>query len=126
MVSERTQTAAQTRPESGFEMVKIESFYVPSRGAQRQTAQKSFSAATGSGHSEACPNNDVARNNLRGDVLVRYPRRLRKKTACSPNKFQNHHGMFSRSGLPQALKATDFSIRAPMSRHRPRKSLIVQ
>ena len=71
MVSERTQTAAQTRPESGFEMVKIESFCVPSRGAQRQTAHKGFSVATGNEHSETHPNNDIARNNLRGDVLVR-------------------------------------------------------
>src|SRR5271170_3703222 len=35
-----------------------------------------------------------------------YPRRLNKNTACSPNRFQNHHGIFSRMRRPQALSAT--------------------
>jgi hypothetical protein len=71
MLSEHTQTAAQTRLEFGFDKVKIESFCVPSRGAQRNTVHKSFGAATGNEHSEAPPNNDVARNKLLDDVLVR-------------------------------------------------------
>jgi hypothetical protein len=39
-----------------------------------------------------------------------YPRRLNKNTACSPNRFQNHHGIFNRIRRPQALSATASSI----------------
>ena len=42
-----------------------------------------------------------------------YLRRLSKNTACSPNRFQNHHGIFSRMRRPQALSATASSILAP-------------
>ena len=53
-------------------------------------------------------------------------RRLSRNTACSPNIFQNHHGAFSRSGVPHALSATAFSILAFTLLQRLRKSLIVQ
>jgi hypothetical protein len=39
--------------------------------------------------------------------------RLNRNTACSPNRFQNHHGIFSRMRRPQALSATASSILAP-------------
>jgi hypothetical protein len=39
--------------------------------------------------------------------------RLNRNTACSPNRFQNHHGIFSRMRRPQALSATASSIFAP-------------
>lgn len=52
--------------------------------------------------------------------------RLNKNTACSPNRFQNHHGALRRNGEPQALSATARSIFAPTSRHSSRKSLMVQ
>lgn len=39
--------------------------------------------------------------------------RLSRNTACSPNRFQNHHGIFSRMRRPQALSATASSILAP-------------
>src|SRR5262245_64625488 len=51
---------------------------------------------------------------------------LSKNTACSPNRFQNHHGALSRSGEPQAFRATAFSIRTPISVQSWRKSLMVQ
>src|SRR6476659_1307894 len=53
-------------------------------------------------------------------------RRLSRKTACSPNRFQNHHGALSRSGEPQAFSATAFSILTPISVQSWRKSLMVQ
>ena len=52
--------------------------------------------------------------------------RLSRNTACSPNKFQNHHGTFSRIGAPQALSATERSILAPTTSQSSRKSLMVQ
>jgi hypothetical protein len=55
-----------------------------------------------------------------------YPRRLNKNTACSPNRFQNHHGIFSRMRRPQALSATASSIFAPDTRQSWRKSLMLQ
>ena len=55
-----------------------------------------------------------------------HPRRLSKNTACSPNKFQNHHGIFSRILRPQALSATASSILAPATSHNRRKSLMLQ
>ena len=58
-------------------------------------------------------------------LIARY-RRLSRNTACSPNRFQNHHGALSRSGEPQALSATALSIRAPATKQSCRKSLIVQ
>src|SRR6185369_7373547 len=54
------------------------------------------------------------------------PRRLSKNTACSPNRFQNHHGIFSRMRRPQALSATASSISAPATPHSWRKSLMLQ
>src|SRR5690349_20989319 len=56
----------------------------------------------------------------------RQPLRLSWKTACSPNRFQNHHGAVRRRRLPQALRATAFSILAPDCSQRARKSLMVQ
>src|SRR6266446_3214273 len=53
-------------------------------------------------------------------------RRLSRNTACSPNKFQNHHGAWSRSGRPHALRASARSILTPTVMHRSRKSLMVQ
>ena len=44
----------------------------------------------------------------------------------TPNRFQNHHVAVSRSGRPQALSATAFSILAPTTSHSARKSLMVQ
>jgi len=43
------------------------------------------------------------------------PRRVNKNTACSPNRFQNHHGALIRTGLPEAFSATAVSnyIRRP-------------
>ena len=52
--------------------------------------------------------------------------RLSRKTACSPNRFQNHQGAFRRSGVPQALSATAFSIFTPISPQSCTKSLMVQ
>src|SRR5205807_8898163 len=56
----------------------------------------------------------------------RYFRRLSRNTACSPNRFQNHHGTLRRIGAPQALSATAFSILAPATMHSSRKSLMLQ
>src|SRR6185312_10057067 len=53
-------------------------------------------------------------------------RRLSRKTACSPKRFQNHQGALSRSGEPQAFSATAFSILTPISVQSWRKSLMVQ
>ena len=53
-------------------------------------------------------------------------RRLSRNTACSPNRFQNHHGALRRSARPQALSATAFSILAPTTWQSWRKSLMVQ
>src|ERR1700730_17482302 len=55
-----------------------------------------------------------------------YRRRLSRNTACSPSRFQNHHGALNRSARPQALSATAFSILAPATWQSRRKSLIVQ
>ena len=55
-----------------------------------------------------------------------YARRLSRNTACWPNRFQNHHGAFSRSGVPHALSATARSIFTPTVLQSERKSLIVQ
>ena len=52
--------------------------------------------------------------------------RLSRNTACSPKRFQNHQGALSRSGEPQALRATALSILAPIATQSCRKSLIVQ
>jgi hypothetical protein len=52
--------------------------------------------------------------------------RLSRNTPCSPNKFQNHHGALSRSGVPQAFSATAFSIFTPIALQSWTKSLIVQ
>ena len=54
------------------------------------------------------------------------PRRLSRKTPCSPNRFQNHHGALKRSGLPHAFSAKARSILAPATSQRSRKSLMVQ
>src|SRR5208283_4362962 len=55
-----------------------------------------------------------------------YPRRLSRNTACSPNKFQNHHGIFNRIRRPQALSAAACSILAPATKQSWRKSLMLQ
>lgn len=52
--------------------------------------------------------------------------RLSRKTACSPKRFQNHHGALSRSGVPQALSATARSIFTPIPVQSWTKSLMVQ
>src|SRR5665647_543683 len=52
--------------------------------------------------------------------------RLSRNTPCSPNKFQNHQGALSRSGVPQAFSATAFSIFTPIALQSWTKSLIVQ
>lgn len=53
-------------------------------------------------------------------------RRLSRNTACSPNRFQNHHGAAKRIGAPEACSASARSISAPVISHSSRKSLIVQ
>ena len=58
-------------------------------------------------------------------LLYVFPR-LSKNTACSPNRFQNHHGIFSRMRPPHALSATACSILAPAPWHNSRKSLMLQ
>src|SRR5262249_56776163 len=47
-------------------------------------------------------------------------RRLSRKTACSPNRFQNHHGALNPSSPPHSLSATPFSTWAPPPSHTPR------
>src|SRR5437763_16788705 len=59
-------------------------------------------------------------------TLPYYFRRLSKKTACSPSRFQNHQGALNRSARPHASSATAFSILAPTTPHSSRKSLMVQ
>src|SRR5262245_48283635 len=58
--------------------------------------------------------------------LVRTSWRLSRNTACSPIRFQNHHGALKRSARPQALRATALSILAPATPQSWRKSLMVQ
>ena len=62
----------------------------------------------------------------RGANQDRVQRRLSRNTACSPNRFQNHHGALKRSGRPHAFSAKARSILAPATSQRSRKSLIVQ
>ena len=52
--------------------------------------------------------------------------RLSKNTACSPSRFQNHHGALKRNARPQASSATAFSNLTPATRQSRRKSFMVQ
>ena len=52
--------------------------------------------------------------------------RLSRNTACSPSRFQNHHGALKRSGRPHGSSATDFSILTPATSQSWRKSLMLQ
>ena len=74
-------------------------------GSRRAAHPKSLCDLRVSGPAGA-PHHEVLHFGDRAARRVHPPRRLSRNTACSPNRFQNHHGALSRNGRPQASSAS--------------------